>query len=265
MMKLALAQLKGALNDKTVNLRRALEVIHECKKKDVDYVLFPELFLSGYFIRDTIHLLAEPAEGPSIQMLQRTASATGVGIIMGFPELCNDKYYNSAVFIDKDGNVRGLYRKIHLFDEEPQFFTPGEKCPIFDIPEGKLALMMTFDLEFPELPRLYALRGIDMLMVLNAHTVPFEPHQELFLRARAVENQVFVAAANKVGLECNTLFFGVSGVISPQGEFLVKGGNNEELLVATIDFADVRKTREQQPMRYLQNRRPRIYLDHGLF
>ncbi|MDF2683721.1 MAG: carbon-nitrogen hydrolase [Brevibacillus sp.] len=259
MLTIALAQLKGSLYEKELNLYRTISTIQTCKEKNVDYVMFPELFLSGFYIQDKVKDLAETVDGPSIQAIRQKAKETGIGVVIGFPEVYKNRYYNSAAFIEKDGSIAGVYRKIHLFDKEKEFFTAGEECPIFLTPAGKIAVMMTFDVEFPELSRIYAIQGVELILVLNAHSVPYEPHQEIFLRARALENQLFVAAANKVGLEKSTVFFGESAVITPNGMFLEKGGNNEELIVASLDLSDVYRVREEQPMKYLENRRGKLY------
>ncbi|AMA72410.1 MULTISPECIES: nitrilase-related carbon-nitrogen hydrolase [Aneurinibacillus] len=264
MLTIALAQLKGIPFDKKSNLTRTISTIQMCKEKGVDYVLFPELFLSGYFIQDQIQKLAETAEGESIQIIQEKAKEAGIGVIIGFPEFYKNQYYNSAAFIGKDGSLKGVYRKVHLFDKEKEFFTPGEEFPVFRTEAGNIAIMMTFDVEFPEMARIYAMNGVEMIMVLNAHSVPYEPHQEVFLRARALENQIFIAAANKVGLEGMTLYFGESAVISPEGNFLTRGGNNEELLITSVNLNDVYKVRDEQPMKYLDNRKNALYRAHGL-
>lgn len=264
MLTIALAQLKGSLFEKTLNMKRAISTIQACKEKNVDYVLFPELFLTGFLIQEKIKELAETVDGESIKMIQEKVKETGVGAIIGFAEHCKNRYYNSAIFIEKDGSIKGVYRKIHLFDKEKEYFSSGKEFPIFQTPFGKMAVMMTFDAEFPETSRIYAVQGVELIMVLNAHSVPYEPHQELLLRARALENQIFVAAANKVGLEQSTIFFGESAIISPDGHFLIKGGNNEELIIASIDLSDVYKTREEQPMKYLDNRRSELYMAHNL-
>jgi predicted amidohydrolase len=264
MLTIALAQLKGTLYDKAFNLHRTISTIEWCKKKHVDYILFPELFLSGYLIKERITEMAEPIDGRSIRLIQEKAKEIGIGVVIGFPEYYDNRYYNSAAFIEKDGSIKGLYRKIHLFDTEKDFFTPGEEFPIVRTTAGNIALMMTFDIEFPEMARVYALNGAELLMVLNAHSVPYEPHQEIFLRSRALENEIFVAAANKVGLEESTLYFGESAVIAPDGNFVVRGGNNEEITVVSIDLSDVYKTREKQPMKYLENRKSKLYMTHGL-
>jgi len=264
MLTIALAQLKGALYDKGFNLYRALSTIQTCKEKNVDYVIFPELFLSGFFIQDQVKDLAEPVDGPSIQAVRQKAKETGVGVIIGFPEVYRNRFYNSAAFIERDGSLAGVYRKIHLFDKEMEYFTSGEECPTFQTAAGRMAVMMTFDVEFPELSRIYAIQGTELILVLNAHSVPYEPHQEIFLRARALENQLFIAAANKVGLEKNSVFFGESAVITPDGMFLERGGNNEELIVTSLDLSDVNRVRKEHLMKYLENRQGKLYSKYGL-
>ncbi|MED0671640.1 nitrilase-related carbon-nitrogen hydrolase [Aneurinibacillus aneurinilyticus] len=264
MVTIALAQLKGVLFNKNLNVGRVLTTIQTCKEKGVDYVLFPELFLTGFSIQHEIEALAEPVDGESIQTIQEKVKKTGVGTILGFAERYENRYYNSAVFIEKDGSIKGVYRKIHLFDKEKEFFTPGEEFPVFHTKAGNIALMMTFDVEFPEMSRIYAMHGVELIMVLNAHNVPYQPHQGIFLQARALENQVFMAATNKVGLEGDTLFFGESALISPEGHFIEKGGNNEEIIIASIELSDVYKVREEQLMKYLENRKGKLYSRHGL-
>ncbi len=260
MIRLGLAQVRGVLGDKEHNLARALTILHEFSKRGCDYVIFPELFLSGYYIRNHIRQLAEPLTGDSIRALCRQARELNIGVVMGFPEEDNGRFYNSAVLIERNGSITGISRKTHLFAEEKEYFHQGDDCPLHTLVSGeRVAIMMTFDLEFPELPRQYALQGADIFVVLHAHTVPYESHQELFLRVRALENQVFVAAANRVGLENTTLFFGVSGVVSPTGEFLVKGGNDEELVTADVDVCDIQTVRQTELMNYLGNRRADIY------
>lgn len=264
LLTIALAQLKGTLFDKRSNLGRVLTTIDSCRDKNVDYILFPELFLTGFFIQDRLTELSEPLEGESMNIIQEKARETGVGVIIGFPEIWKNRYYNSTAMIGKDGQIQGVYRKVHLFDTEQEYFTPGQDLPIFETEAGRVALMMTFDQEFPEISRIYALKGAKLIMVLNAHHVPFQPHQELFLRARALENQIYIAAANKVGLENGALFFGKSAIISPEGHVLAEGGNNEELIVYTLDMEDVNRVREEQPMKYLDARKGKLYKANGL-
>ncbi len=263
-LTIALAQLKGTLFEKSSNLNRILSTIEECRHKNVDYILFPELFLTGHFIQERLKELAEPLDGESIQRIQEKVKETGVGVIVGFPEIKKNRYYNSAAMIGKDGSIKGIYRKVHLFDYEQAYFTPGQEIPIFETEAGDVAILMTFDLEFPEMARIYALKGAKLIMVLNAHNVPYEPHQEIFLKSRALENQLYIAATNKVGLEKSSLFFGKSAVISPEGHIVAQCGNNEEVIIVSLELSKVNQIRTEQPMKYLEMRKGKIYKTNGL-
>lgn len=256
---IAIAQIRTKLYDKKSNTNRALTIMRECKEKGVDYLLFPEMYLTGYYIFDQIPALAESQDGPHIRMIREEAARLGIGVIFGFPESAGNRYYNSAAFIDKGGQITGVYRKVHLFDQEVGIYSPGEEFPVFRTELGNFALKMTFDTGFPELTRLYALQGAHIVLGLHAHHVPYQSYHELMLRVRAMENQIFIAVANKVGLEKNNLFFGESSVITPNGEHLYKGGNNEEIHIQTIDLADVQRERDRTLMKYLDNRRPETY------
>lgn len=256
---IALAQIRTRLYDKKSNTNRAVTILEECKAAGVDYVLFPEMFLTGYYIYDQVADLAESVDGQFMQIIQRQAEQMGVGVIFGFPEAKGNKFYNSAAFIEKDGHLAGVYRKVHLFDKETGIYQPGEEFPIFHTDYGNFGLGMTFDTGFPEVTRLYALQQAHILLFLHAHHVPYQSYPEILLRARALENQLFIAVANKVGLEHNSLFFGESSLVSPDGVYLYKGRNNEEIKPVTINLADVQRSREAMLMKYLENRRPQLY------
>lgn len=262
---IALAQIRTRLYDKKSNANRAVAILEECKAAGVDYVLFPEMFLTGYYIYDRVADLAESIDGPHIQMIQRKAEQMSIGVIFGFPEAKSSKFYNSAAFIERDGHLAGVYRKVHLFDKETGIYQPGEELPIFRTDYGNFGLGMTFDTGFPEFTRLYALQHAHILLFLHAHNVPYQSYPEILLRARALENQLFIAVANKVGLEHNSLFFGESSFVSPDGVYLFKGGNNEEIKPITINLGDVQRSREAMLMKYLENRRPRLYRQNELY
>lgn len=262
MLTIGLAQLKSVLLNKEGNLERAISTIKYCREKQVDYVLFPELFLTGYSIDGYVETMAESLEGEANDLLCKVAKECNVGIIMGFAEKHKHEYYNSAVFIEKNGLISGVYRKAHLFEWEKNSFIPGEEAPIIETAKGKIAMMMTFDAEFPEMARIYALKEAELIMVLSAHFVPYQMHHRIMLRARALENQLFIAVANKIGLEENSIYFGESAFISPRGDFLNKIEHTEKIIIESIDLSLVHKTREQLPMKHLQNRNNKLYKLH---
>lgn len=262
-MKIALAQLRSNLFETDTNLHRALNTISLASQKGADYVLFPELYISGYLLNESkIHSLSETIHGKSISVIKHYAQQNNIGVIIGFPEKEGESIFNTAIFINKSGKILGSYRKIHLYDHEKNIFVPGSYCPIFEVPEGTIGLMITYDMEFPEIARILALKGCKLLLVLTANMVPYQSYQTTYLKARAMENHVFVAAINKVGLENNAVFFGESEVIHPTGKTLYKSCNNEDLAFVEIDLSETEASKGL--LNYLANRRPDIYIKEGL-
>lgn len=259
---LAIAQLRSHLFEKETNLHRVLETMLMAKGKDAHYVLFPELYTTGYYLGDQVFELAEPIDGPMITAVREQAKRLGIGVIIGFPERDGDRIYNAAVFIDRQGQILGTYRKIHLFDQEKRYFSSGDDIPVFHVPEGKFGLMITYDMEFPEVARVLAIKGAQVILILSSNMIPYQPYQHIYLRARAIENHVFVATANRVGLENDTVFFGESEVIHPTGTSLHKSFNNEDLAVVPITLMETAESKGV--LDYIVNRRPEIYHKEGL-
>lgn len=256
-INIALAQLRCELGNKQENLLRILQSMEEAVKKGADYVLFPELYLTGYAMNEQILTLAESEEGPSIRQVREQAARHRVGAVVGFPEKENGRLYNTALLIGKDGKTIGKYRKVHLYHLEKDWFTPGENLPVFRLPEGNVALQITYDMEFPEPARILSLKEAQLVLVLAANMVPYQSYQDTFIKARALENHIFTALANMVGLDSDNVFFGESQVVHPDGHAIYKGKNNEELPVISLDISET--VPERQILDYLHNRRPSVY------
>ncbi|MEF2094726.1 carbon-nitrogen hydrolase family protein [Bacillus sp. CFBP9009] len=261
-LRIALAQLKCELLNKGYNLKRSIEMIKEAKQKQADYVLFPELFLTGYIMNEQIKDLGETVEGESVQAICACAKEYQIGVIFGFPEKQDDCLYNSAVFINKNGEIVDVYRKTHLYHEEQKHFSSGDRCVVIEAPEGKFGLLITYDLEFPEMARLLALQGAEIIFILSANMVPYQIYQNAFVHSRAIENHLFTAVTNKVGLHIDNIFFGESQVVAPDGKTIYKADNNEILPVVEIDLEETE--RSKGVLNYLSNRRPEFYRGHGL-
>jgi predicted amidohydrolase len=254
---MALAQLRCELQNKEMNLLRILQALEEAGKKGADYVLFPELYLTGYAINEQLRTLAEPENGESIRKIRAQARRCQIGAIVGFPEIEGERLYNCALLIGKTGDILGKYRKVHLYHNEKEWFTFGETFPVFSLPEGKVGIMITYDMEFPETARILALKGAELLLVLAANMVPYQHYQDIYLHSRALENHVYVAAANMVGLDNEHVFFGESQIVHPNGCTIYKGGNNEAIPVVSLDLRETNP--EKQLLDYLHNRRISAY------
>lgn len=261
-INLALAQLRSSYLNKKENFNRIEETIELASANKADYILFPELFTTGYLSNEDIKEQTEAIDSISIMKIRKAAQKNNCGVIFGFAEKLHGNIFNTALFIDKQGNIAGVYRKIHLFEFEKNIFVPGDACPVFEIPEGKIGLMITQDVEYPEVSRILAINGAQLILVLCANMYPCQPSHHVYLRGRAMENHVFVASANKVGLEGDNIFFGESIVVDPQGTTIHQSGNNEEVPTIEIDFGEIEKAKGA--LNYLENRRPDIYLKEGI-
>jgi len=251
MSKIALVQMQPRLGDKAHNLGIVERAIHST---DAEVLAFPEMFLTGYTLRDRYMELAEGLDGPSVRKLVELASEHERWLVVGMPELDPDKsgiLYNSALVVSPDAEPE-TYRKMVLANfgpfEENLYFARGNKMPIFDTPVGRMGVEICFDLFFPEITKLYALEGADMVLCISASPSVTREFFEKILPARAIENTIFMAYANLVGTEQNMTFWGGSQLIGPRGN--VKAGGKpfvEGLVKAEIDLSELEVARQFRP------------------
>lgn len=245
--------------DKIVKVRSSLE--------RPDLIVFPELFVCGYVIGKDFESVSEIKDGPSFDRISALAVRHKVGIVYGYCERDNKtgKLYNSAQFIDKEGKSLANYRKTHLYsDYEKSYFSPGDSLGMPVKFMGlRIALLICFDIEFPEPIRALALQGLDIVLVPTANTCPIQ--NLITVPSRATENLCFVAYVNRAGIEdCSDLgkplvFSGVSVVSGPDGLALVQGGSQTEILRCTIDPTLARYNRARAACPYFKDRRPELY------
>jgi predicted amidohydrolase len=168
------------------------------------------------------------------------------------------KYYNTSLLFESNGRIVGRYSKTHLFSyqNEAGHLAAGDALAVVETPWGKAGLAICYDLRFPEIFRAYALQGAALVLLPAAFPYPRRAHWRTLLRARAIEEQLFMVGTNRIGGD----FFGTSCVIDPWGETVVEGSEDkEELLVAAIDLDKVKEVRNK--MTVLQDRRPELYRD----
>ena len=224
-------------------------------------MICPEMFLSGYNIGpEQASRLAEPADGPSLTRVAALARASGVALLLGYPERGGDgAIYNAACLIGRDGRSLANYRKCHLFGAlDRDMFRAGESPPtVIELDGIRVGVLICYDVEFPESVRLLALADADLVAVPTALMDPFEVVVRTLVPARAVENQVFLAYANRCGREGDLRYCGLSRVVGPDGADLVCAGRAEELVLADLDLERLRAARRLSP--YLRDRRPELY------
>jgi predicted amidohydrolase len=256
--------------DRVDNLERAAALVAEAAAEGAELVVLPELF-AGLGRSSAMRASAEPLQGPTLDWAAELAATHAVHLVAGsFVERDGDELFNTSCLVGPDGDLVATYRKVHLFDvgvagasnRESDTFSAGAG-PVVASLGGvgpSIGLTVCYDLRFPELYRLEALMGARIVTVPAAFTrATGAPHWELLLRARAVEDQVGVVAADQWGtapngIECH----GHAMVVDAWGEVLADAGpGGDGLAVADLDLADMDRVREQLPS--LANRRPQAY------
>lgn len=259
-MRIACFQGPEAADTPAGNLGRLRRVAGEAKAGGAGLLVCPEMFLTGYALgKEEVARHAEPLDGASVTQARALAAETGIALALGLPEREGGKVFNAAVAIGADGSLLASYRKTHLFgDVDRDQFSAGDEAPaIFEIGGLKAALLICYDVEFPEAARALALAGADLVLVPTALMKPFDVVAKIIVPARAYENQIVVAYANRCGREADFDYCGLSCVVGSDGADLARAGCGEELIFADIDKAALARLRKQNP--YLKDRRPELY------
>jgi predicted amidohydrolase len=246
---LLLAQTGPKVGSKERNLKQILDQTGKARKNGVDLLVFPELHLTGYTMRDEVSHLAEPIPGPSVKKVEAAAREHGVHIVFGMPEESGVRgvIHNTAVLVGPKGLI-GRYRKIHLpthsVFEERRYYRPGQEAPVFKTDLGIIGLNICYDLYFPELTRLQALQGAELVVCISASPGLRRRFFEGFCLSRAMENAVYLAYVNRVGIEEGLQFWGGSRVIAPNGSVLVQCKYDvEEFQKCKVDLEEVSRAR----------------------
>ncbi len=236
-MQIAVVQTNPIFGDVVNNIKRALSIMQSVK---ADIYILPELFATGYnFIdEEELKILAEPIDGYTYKEIQKWAKENSTYIVYGFPEKA-DKIFNSSALIGPN-NLIGLYRKVHLYDRENILFSPGNLgFPVFDLPFGKVGMMICFDWIYPESARSLALKGVQLIAHPANLVLPYCPDAMV---TRCLENRVFSATANRVGAEnrggSNFEFIGNSEIVAHNGKILTRlSAIEESISVVEIDLS----------------------------
>jgi len=263
-VNIALSQISCRIGDKKHNLNKMKEQIKQAKKNGANLIIFPELALTGYTLKDLVYESAEPIPGPSTNLLTEVAKKENVRIVLGMVEQSKKAgavLYNTAVLLSPKGFV-GKYQKLYLpthsVFEEKRYFRPGYNLPVFDTDIGKLGLIICYDVFFPETVRLLRLKGAQLIVCISASPAVRRKFFEVLTVARAIENTVFLAYVNLVGIEDGLQFWGGSRLIAPNGSIISQAKYDDEDLVAgKINYADLKRTETFVPT--LRDLRPELF------
>lgn len=268
-MRVAMCQINSQA-DKERNISRAEELIDEAAERGARLITLPE-YVDYLGPNDGKQAIAEPIPGPTTERWAARARQHNAYILGGSIVEQTDvdgKFYNTSTLFDPSGEMIAVYRKIHLFDiditgnvsaNESEKILPGEDVVTAEVDGHTVGLTICYDLRFPELYRMLALDGAEIMFVPAAFTeFTGKDHWHTLLKARAVENQCFVVAPAQFGPHPpNAKCYGHSLAVDPWGTFLVDAPNQEGVVVADLDFEYLKKIRTEVPS--LANRRPAAY------
>jgi len=270
-LRIACVQMEPVVGRKEHNVERGLELIERAAAGGANLVVLPELCNSGYVFetRDEANALAEEVpSGPSTKAWMQIAAKHKLVIVAGIAEREGDSLYNAAAIVGPNG-LLGRYRKNHLWGAENLFFEPGNLgMPVFRIGAGRIACAICYDIWFPETFRLAALQGADLLCVAtNWVPMPEQPSTlpvmaNILAMGGAHSNSMFVAAADRVGVERGQPFLGNSIIVSHTGWPLAGPATfeREEILMADVNLADARRKRTLNEFnQLLRDRRIDVY------
>lgn len=255
---LSLAQMHIKLGDIDYNFDRAVQMIDQAAENRSQIILLPELWSSGYDLENREKYSKINLE--ILDNLKQKAKEKRISIGGSLLLQKDSDFVNRFFLINKDGLQIALYDKVHLFRlmNEDKWLQPGNHLEAATLEWGKAGLAICYDLRFPEVFRVYSLCGASLILLVAQWPLKRIFHWKTLLRARAIENQLFFAAVNSAGMIGNSLFGGCSAVISPWGETLIEGKEEEEqLLSAELDFDQVEEVRRTIPV--FGDRRPEVY------
>jgi len=257
-MKIALLQPECVLGDREHNFNRAKELFNEAVRKGAEFLVLPELFYEGYNLKSYTKENAGETAKQNLEMIDRfkvLCKDSAVWAVVPFVDKEGDKLYNALVLIDANGEINCKYRKMHLWDADKNCFEYGDLGPcIVDTPFGRLALMICYDIDFPEMARYAALNGAEVIILPSAWDYIHKDLWEIFLSARAADNMIFVCGVNFFEKTGSGHIFGNSRIVNPRGTVVAQLPAHEEgALVYEIDINDVYKYRKRFP--YLEDRR----------
>lgn len=257
-INITLAQMTIALGDQKRNTSMMEKLTAEAAQRGSHLVVFPELWSTGYAL-DRSRELASTLNGGLFAQISTIATQNKISIVGSTLEKRGLEVANSAAFMAPNGRVMGIYRKIHLFGlmDEDKYLQPGSSPLVMDLPWGKTALAICYDLRFPELFRRYALEDALIVIIPAEWPAARIDHWRILLQARAIENQCYIVATNTTGEVGDTVFGGHSMIVDPWGKIIVEAGEDPVLLTAEIEIDRVDEVRKRIPA--LDDRRPETY------
>ncbi|MCW2258311.1 putative amidohydrolase [Providencia alcalifaciens] len=263
-VKVALAQFNSSLGDKQHNLQRMADFCYQAAEQEAKLICFPELATTGYrgdLLSTKLWDLSDTTGSETYQLFSSLATSLNLTIVSGFVErgrYLGEIYNSVGVWNPNCDEISGVFRKVHAFGIEKQWFRNGNNYPVFDTPIGKIGIMICYDMGFPEVARILTLNGAELLLAPSAWCVQDRDMWDINTACRALENGSHLLAVNRWGNEEELHLFGGSKILGPRGQVLSEANcDGEVLLIGEVNFLAQAHTRLSIP--YLRDRKPQSY------
>jgi predicted amidohydrolase len=258
---MALAQIRSSPGEVAANVRKMLQYTRDAAERGCDAVVFPEMSDTGYHM-PSITRTASTWDGAAYTEIAAAAVEFKIGVFAGLSERVGGDIYNTIAVIGNDGKLIAKYRKTHLMTGVPicehNFLRPGNEVTLCTLGGFKIGLMTCYDIRFPELARRLCLQGAEVLVVPAAWPMYRLGHWETINACRAIENQVYVAAVNRVGTDEGLGFCGASRLLDPYGTILASASSiDETLIVGEISRERILEVRAR--LKVYEDRREELY------
>lgn len=258
-MRVSLIQMDVVFGRPDANRQKVEELIAEAAEEKPDIVVLPETWNTGFF-PENVKELADKNGEPTRSLLAKLAQKHAVNIVGGsVSNNIDGKVYNTNFVFNRNGELVSSYNKIHLFSpaDEHEVFERGKEVNVFEIEGVKAATVICYDIRFVELIRTLALQGIEILFVPAQWPHPRLEHWKTLIKARSIENQMFVAAVNGSGKSDTLEFCGNSMLLDPWGKVIVKADEQEKIITGEVDLSIIKEIREK--INVFRDRRPEVY------
>ena len=258
-MKIAVVQMDIAFAEPERNFSQVEKWVDEGAKGGADVIILPEMWNAGYALQE-LNRLADADGKRTKEFLARLAKKHGVNLVGG--SVATKKkgaFFNTMYVANRSGEIISEYDKAHLFKlmDEHEYMNAGEQVNLFSLDEATCGGIICYDLRFPEWTRTHVLKGASILFIPAQWPKMRIDHWQLLLQARAIENQCFVVAVNRVGNDPKNEFNGHSMVIAPWGELLIAGKTEEGIFYTELNLQEVTRVRESIPV--FEDRRTNLY------
>ncbi|WP_375255559.1 carbon-nitrogen hydrolase family protein [Yoonia sp.] len=247
-MKIAVAQVDASLAGTENRFCWLEQQLRQAATVNVDLVVFPELYMSGYNVGEALHRCAEAQDGPFARRAGSLAKELGLAVAYGYPESDGNTVYNAFIFIDDCGRTLANHRKTVLpVGIEHDWFATGSTVPLFRFKNAVIGMIICYECEFPEILRHLALGGAQIVLVATAGGADWQQVPTCIVPSRAYENGIFMAYANYCGVENGHGFCGLSCIVDPYGAVLARASQTEDVVCANLDLGVIAEARARVP------------------